>query len=385
VGYEYDSLLNSSLSDLGGVLTNVDVAIQGLSSNQFYGINALGEANGDKLFRFTLSQLADISENAVQANQQVNGQLAARGSEFRSMNGFASTKPTFGNNTPSGVAGPNSDEEHGKSVEAWIRAYGSSGSKDQTGTFTAYDSSSWGTVIGVDKSFGNILVGLAGGYGHSSLDAGTAYNADVNSYQGSVYSTFGGESVFIDVALTYGVSDVEEESELYSNPAEYDADLFSFYVGGGYAFDLGEKIALTPEASLLSTFYSQDSYMRTSMLGEGQVQDWDTTSYQGSIGLSLATQHQLDWLNRGLAFIPEVRGYYIREFDTDPDNFTFMYNNTANSFAVRPRDENTFRVGFGFDMWSWKFQNAKLELDYDALFSDTYFENIVSGKLSFRF
>jgi hypothetical protein len=103
VSYVYNSLTNSSLSDLGSILTNVDAVILGMTNTEFYAINSTGEANGTESFRYTLSQMPDTSESSIQTSQKVNGQIAARGTEFRSMNGFASTKPQFAN-SPEGVA-----------------------------------------------------------------------------------------------------------------------------------------------------------------------------------------------------------------------------------------------------------------------------------------
>ena len=383
VDYEYSSLTNSTLSDLGTILTNIDAVILGSSTTNFFEMNSLGAANGDKLFRFSLSQLPDVSESSFQISQQLNQQIAARGTEFRSMNGFASSKPKFGT-SPTGVAGPQNELDQEKTMQGWIRAYGGKGSKDASDKFSEYDTSSWGTVIGVDKSFGKLLVGLAGGYARTDLDAGTAYNADVDTYHGSIYSTYGGESFFLDLALTYGWSSTDEENDV--TEGSFDSSLYSAYIGAGYAFDIGNKISITPEASLLASYYDQEGYERTmGILGTGTVKEYDTQSYLGSIGVNLATQHQLDWLNRGIAFIPEVRAHYIHEFNADPDDFTYVIGGTPTPFAVRSRDENLFRFGFGFDMWSWKYANTKFEIDYDLLTSDTYFEQIVSGKATWRF
>ncbi|MDF7825075.1 autotransporter domain-containing protein [Pontiellaceae bacterium B12227] len=383
VGYKYNSLTNTTLADLGTILTNVDNTIIGLTNTEFFALNSLGEDNGDKLFRFSLSQIPDVSERSFQVSQQLNEQIAARGTEFRSMNGFASSKPKF-STSPTGVAGPQNELEEEKTMQGWVRAYGGTGSKDKTGSFAEYDTTSWGSVIGIDKSFGNLLIGLAGGYARTDLDAGTAYNADVDTYHGSVYSTFGGEDLFVDVALTYGWSSTDENNGM--SDASFDSSLYSAYIGAGYALDLGEKIALTPEASLLASYYDQEAYKRDmGSLGTGEIRDYDTTSFLGSIGVNLATQHQLDWLNRGIAYIPEVRAHYIHEFNADPDKFTYDLGGAAGTFAVRTRDEHLFRFGFGFDLWSWKYQNTKFEIDYDLLTSDTYFEQIVSGKATWRF
>lgn len=381
----YNSLTNTTLNDIdANVLAYLDNLFQSTNVN-FYDLNAQGEEDGDKMVRYGVSQMPDSSEAAFQVSQQLNEQLAARGTEFRSMNGFASTKPNF-KTGPAGVAGPQNGIEEEKTMQGWVRFYGGKGSRDKSGNFAEYDTTAWGSVIGVDKSFGNLLIGLAGGYAHTDLDADASYQAKINTYHGSLYSTFGGESLFIDMALTLGWTTTEEESNLLTQEGEFDSQLYSLYLGAGYAFDLGEKLSLTPEASLLASFYDQEEYDRSIVGGAlGTVGAYDTSSYLGSLGVNLATQHQIDWLNRGIAYIPEVRAHYIHEFNADPDDFNYTIGGNPGVFAVRPRDESLFRLGIGFDLWSWKVQSAKFEIDYDALLSDTYREHIVSGKATFRF
>ena len=43
------------------------------------------------------------------------------------------------------------------------------------------------------------------------------------------------------------------------------------------------------------------------------------------------------------------------------------------------------RFGVGVDVWSWKYRNTKLEVDYDALIASEYTQNVISGKITVRF
>lgn len=324
------------------------------------------------------TQMPDTAESSIHLSQQINRQIAARGTEYRSMNEFAASAPAVGSTASLfGAAGPRNDEK--KDVQGWIRIYGGSASRDTSGDFSAYDSGNWGTLIGLDKSFGNMLVGLAGGYARADLDS-NSYDANIDTYYGSLYSTYGGEHLFIDLALTYGVADTKE-SNADMEDATFKSDLISLYAGTGWGFEIADKILLTPDASLLLTDYAQDAYKRTA----GTIQDYDTTSLQGALGVNISTVHQLDWLSQGLAFIPELRFHYIHEFETDPEFFNYTIGGVTDSFGVRPRVENMAHIGLGFDVWSWEHQNTKLEIDYDGLFADSYSEQIVSGKITFHF
>lgn len=320
------------------------------------------------------THMPDTPESSIHLSRQINQQIAARGTEYRSMNEFAASTL---NTHPVGAVGPAGNEE--KKIQGWVRVYGGVADRDASGDFAAYDSDTWGTLVGIDKSFGNLLIGLAGGYARADL-ASESDDTNINTYYGSLYSTIGGESLFIDLAMTYGMADTEE-SNVSMDDAEFNSDLISLYAGTGWRFKIADKISLTPDASLLMTYYAQDGYTLTS----GTIDEYETTSFQGALGLNVSTIHQIDWLSQGLAFIPELRLDYIHEFEANPDHFNYTVGGITDSFAVRPRVENMARIGLGVDVWNWEYQNTKFEVDYDGLFADGYSEQIFSGKITFRF
>jgi hypothetical protein len=394
--YQYKSLTESQLlMDIDNdLLTEVDALISDTnitSETQFYSLNAGGEERGEKIFRYSLTQLPDVPEATFQVSQQVNQQIAARGSEFRTMNGFASNTPQFGNPyQPQGAAGPVNKADEERTLQGWVRAYGSFGDRDATEQFASYDVGSWGSVIGVDKNFGNLLVGLAGGFARTDIDAGDSYDASIESYHGSIYATVGGERVFVDLAGTYGWAETKEQSTSIDGN-KFDSDVYSAYIGTGIRFDLKEKISITPEASFLASFYNQQSFDRnSSVMNTQMIDEYSTESYLGSLGVNISTIHQLDWLNQGVAFIPEIRTHWLHEFNADQEDFSYQTQVSDGSyktyyFGVRAREEDLFLLGCGFDIWSWKYQNSKFELDYDGIYSSDYHEHIFSGKVTFRF
>lgn len=307
------------------------------------------------------TQLPDTSESAISLSRLINRQLAARGTEYRSMNEFD----------------PNQNE---KTIQSWVRAYAGSADRDASAGVSGYDSDNLGALIGIDKRFGNLLVGLAGGYARADLES-DSYDTNIDTFYGSLYSTAGGDNLFIDLALTYGATDTKESNSTLEEDAAFDSDLLCLYAGSGWRFEIADKILLTPDASLLLTYYGQNAYARST----GMIAEYDTTSLQGAIGINASTVHQVDWLSQGLAFIPELRLHYIHEFQTDQDDFTFTTGGSTDSYAVRPLVENMAHIGIGFDVWNWNYQNTKFEVDYDGLFASDYSEQILSGKITVRF
>jgi hypothetical protein len=388
VTHDFDSMTNkSSLAGINhSVLTNMDAAIRMMGTTNFYKLNAIGEPAVAELARYSVSQMPDTANTSFQVQNELAGQYAARGTEFRSLNGYASTKPSFLQNAkPQGVAGYNDDDS--KNLQGWIRGYGALGDRDATGNYTSYDSTVWGTVVGLDKSFGQLLVGIAGGYAHTEID-GNAYNATADTGHASVYSTIGGESIFVDLAGTYALSRTDEQTG-GTDSGNFDSSSFSFYVGGGMRFDATERISITPEVSLLTSYYNQDSWIRSTPLltGPMMIDSYVAWSYLGSLGLNFATAHQIDWLNQGLALIPELRAHWLHEFNADLDEGRFTISGVPGSLPlfVRPLEEDLLRLGVGFDVWSLKMQNANFEVDYDAILASDYQNHILSGKINLKF
>ncbi|WP_372845930.1 autotransporter domain-containing protein [Pontiella sp.] len=386
--YGYDSVADE-LTDLGSMVTNIDAAIVGLTNTLFYSVNSLGADSGAKAIRYSIAQMPDAVESAYEINMMNTEQVAARNTEFRSMNGFASSQPVQAG--PTGAAGPDATPDE-STVKGWVRAYASMGDHDASGAFAAYDVGTYGTVIGVDKSFGNLLLGLAGGYARSDLDS-DAYDADVDTWHGTAYATYGWESVYVDLAGTYGHSDIDESSSisgsLVDSSSGFGADIVSGYIAAGKRFDLKETLSLVPQASFLGTYYSQDEFVREGPIygdsGSATYKDYDSWSGLLSLGASLSTMHQIDWLNQGVAFIPEVRAFWLHEFNAEQDDMdVFLYGNLE-SFGVRAREEDLLRIGLGFDIWSWKHQNSKFEIDYDGILAPDYREHVFSGKITYSF
>jgi outer membrane autotransporter protein len=379
IDFEYKSLTNGGLSDLGtDLLTDLDELVTNstfVNSKKFYMLNDLDQNDGEQLLRYTVTQMPDVADAAFQVQQQVSEQIAARGTEFRSMNGFASSKPTFGMTSPMGAAGPAEKENN---MQGWIRAYGSFAERDAGDTFTDYESDVYGTVIGIDKSFGSLLVGLAGGYASGDIDAGSTYEAEVDTYHGTLYSTIGGKSSYVDLAFTYGINKIEADNILTDE--KFDSHTASGYIGAGKSFNVKEKIKFTPEASILLSYYTQEEYDR--FIGV-TVEEYDEWSYLGSLGASIASTHQIDWLSLAMAVVPELRLHWLHEFNPDLEDFSYV--GTDQTFGVRSREEDLLKVGVGFDMWSWKRQNIKFELDYDGIFGSDYEQHVVSGKVTVNF
>ncbi len=377
--WEYNSLESRTNTTYKGLNANLLAVADGVITSDtnglFHAMNSLGDEVGTQSLRYSLSQAPDVADTAFQINRGISGQLATRSSDFRAQNGFASTQTA-----PAGVAGPTSD----KGMQGWIRAYAITGDRGVDGTFSKSESSAFGTIVGVDKSFGNLLIGLSGGYGSSDIEGESTYETDTDIYHGSIYSTVAGETTFLDLSLTYAQMETEE---LGLRSGSFDAMNLSGYLGAGKVFKLSDRLTITPEASMLASLYDQEAYTGTSIFGQMAVAAYDEMSYLGSIGASFSTMQSIEVLNQGIAYSPELRLHWQHEFNSEVDNgsYTVAGATGPQPLYVRAREEDFLRVGLGIDMWHWRYQNTKFEFDYDGLFSDDSDQHTISGKIAVQF
>jgi hypothetical protein len=378
ISYQYQPL-NGFVT---GISSNLNEEVR-TNSTLFSQLNSLSEANGSKLIRFTETQSSDNADISMQTQQQVANVIAQRSNEVRGKSGFANTTNKLP--LPKGVAGPSQENTQ---MQGWIRGYQASSSRDETSLFTGYDADTSGTVIGIDKRYGTLLIGLSAGTASSQIDGGTTYGSSIDFTQLGVYASIGSEKSYFDFAFTQADIDHDVNNRILSNVKEsYSASLNSFYVGAGRSIQLSERIKITPEASLLISTYDQDAYQRSGVYAGDtkQIASYSADSQLLTLGATLSTKNQIDWFNRGLAIIPELRFHWLRELNPDLDDMRYTSSLGSSTLSLRSREENLFKMGVGLDFWSWHFYTTKFQLDYDLTTGESYQEHLVSGKVSLSF
>ena len=378
VSYQYQPL-NGYVS---GISSNLNEEVR-TNNTIFSQLNSLSAFKGSQLIRFTETQTSDNADISIQNQQQVANVIAQRSSEVRAKNGFASAKKQL--RLPYGLAGPSQPNIQ---MQGWIRGYKSSTSRDETSLFTGYDADTSGTIIGIDKRYGRLLIGLSAGITSSQINGGTTYGSSIDSTQMGIYASIGSEKSYFDFAYTQSDMDHEVNNRVLSNVNEtYSATLNSFYVGVGQSIHLNKRFKITPEASLLISTYDQDAYQRSGVYAGDtkQIASYSTDSQMLSLGATLSTKNQINWSNRGLTMIPEFRFHWLRELNPDLEDMRYTSSLGSDTLSIRSREENLFKMGVGLDFWSWHFDKTKFQLNYDLTTGESYQEHLVSGKINLSF
>lgn len=378
--YGYYSITNNQrLADLGEqLLLSLDGSIS--NGQHFARINALGSEDGAALIRYNETQVPDIADTILANQSFIHEQITARTTEIRSRTGFASLHST--GLKPEGIAAPSLPET--TRLQGWIRGYGAFGSRDQSGHYNAYDTTYYGSVIGLDKQIGSLLIGIAGGTSSLDIDSGSTYASDSTGFHGSLYSAWQNQNRFIDLSISK--TELESDVSNLLTTDQFNADAWSVSIGTGQEFMIEDRLSWLPSISYQHTQYNQDAYIHNG-LNPKRLNAYDSSSDQISIGMTLATHRQIEWFNRRLAMIPEIRLRWRHELNASLEASTFSYinGNGTGSIRFRPREENLFTCGLGIDFWSWHHYSTKFEFDYDHTWANDFSEYVFSGKVTFQF
>ncbi len=359
----------SQLALVSGEIDALSVQGNAMAVDQ---INILGRMSGSQ-------QNAQLTQRYAQGspNYQHNQTLIGGRNQVLSQSRHFQSSARSASEAPSGPAGPHRRDQ---GLRGWIRGYGGRSDYEGTSSFSGYEQNVYGTIIGVDKAYGNVLLGAAGGYGRSDLAQDNQDSSDAKTGYGVLYASLGTVDWFGDLSVGYGQSRVETRSgTLLGGSGSFTADNFAFYMGGGKEIRLPGNggAALTPEAALMAGYYGQPEYADGLM----RVDEYDHWSCQSRIGAALAVERR--WGNIGIK--PELRTCWLHEFNADPDRigYTLIGGTGRYSFGVQAPVEDLLEVGLGLGIALG--DRLELALDVDAQYGDLYTALQAGGRIAYGF
>ncbi|MBN2161790.1 MAG: autotransporter domain-containing protein [Pontiellaceae bacterium] len=316
-------------------------------------------------------------QTALQGMRAAVGQSISRGSEFRDQMRL----------TPPGPRGP----EQNNRMRGWTKYYGQYLSHDEEGMNPGYDTILHGGVVGIDTSFGNLLIGFSGGSSHSRITQDTDAQSDTDAYHGNLYSTYGFERGFIDAGVAYGTGSTDTRTTTpFRLDGNFDSEMTSTYLGAGY--DLTDRrgtTIFTPEASVQYATYNQEAYTeQSSSAVPRHIKEFDADSLLTTIGLNISMLNQEAM--ETFAYKLDLRLHWMHEFNADPSalNFTLQNGGTVYPISGTGLDEDYYRIGIGsafFNTQYFKQKNVMLRIDFDELFGDGFNSHNLSAKVIYAF
>ena len=329
--------------------------------------------------------MPNIEGDPVEVSKAYNSGTVGKGNDYAAMqDALRSRTPA-----PSGEA-----IEVPETYQVWGRGYGSHINQDSTTGHFGYDATIAGGVLGMDKRFEKLMIGLGAGYARTMLNGNGGNDGDADTVHAVGYFSHNSENLYFDASVNYAFNDVSTEGiDSLGYEGDYNAQTLGFALGTGYGMSFfKDKWLFTPEASYLGTFYSRESYTEKSSLDtpfpDKAYDSYDEWSHLTSIGATLSMIGVIESFKTELEYRPEVRAHWLHEFNADLENDSYvMAGGSGDSIAValQAREEDLVRLGAGIRISEWQNDTTEFGLDVDGAFGADYHNIMFSGRFMHRF
>ncbi|MDF7809139.1 autotransporter domain-containing protein [Pontiellaceae bacterium B12219] len=386
----YIQMLRSSLGNSAGFIPGSEMA---LISDEIDGLASAGNAAAENQLEVanTLNgaqlnaQMTQLYDQGAPTYMHVQGMLQGVANVRR--RGLL-PEPLW--SRPKGAEGPHryGRELYGRQSQMWIKGYGSFASRDADSGYSPFDQTVYGTILGVDKAWGDWLAGIAGGYGVSKIDQDNGDTSDASTGYGVLYAAYGTMEWFSDANISYGHSSIDTRSgTAFGSSADFGANQIGYYIGGGKEMAVGnEFVLLTPSIALQGSFYFQDAYTEGGNNAVPmKVDSFDYISMQSVLGIKAGSLHQ--YLK--FALMPEVRLNWIHEFNDEVDDVKYsLVGGTGNySFGTESPVADMLEAGLSLSSRHELEDDeiAELSLSLDGRMGDGYSALGVSFRALYEF
>jgi outer membrane autotransporter protein len=386
----YIQMLRNSLGNSAGFVPGSQLA---MISDEIDGLASAGNATAERQLDVanTLSsaqlsaQMTQLYDQGAPTYMHVQGMLQGVANVRR--RGLM-PEPLW--SKPKGAEGPHryGRELYGRQSQMWIKGYGSYASRDADSGYSPFDQTVYGTILGVDKAWGDWLAGIAGGYGVSKIDQDNGDTSDASTGYGVLYAAYGTMEWFSDANISYGHSSIDTHSgTAFGSSADFGANQVGYYIGGGKEMAFGnEFILLTPSAALQGSFYFQDAYTEGGNNAVPmQVDSYDYISMQSVLGIKAGSLHQY----MKFALMPEVRLNWIHEFNDEVDdmNYSLAGGSGNYTFGMESPVADMLELGLGLSSRHECEDDeiAELSLSLDGRMGDGYSALGISFRALYEF
>jgi uncharacterized protein with beta-barrel porin domain len=272
----------------------------------------------------------------------------------------------------------------------WFNGYGQWGDQEPDKGFTGFDYRVYGGTLGFDHAFNDKLVtGLSLGYSRADVDLDHHQgDGTIKTFTGSLYGSYFTKNAYVEGAVSYGRNWYDNDRLITIGAlqreasSDHDGDLFSAYLGGGYAFNV-EDWAIGPFASLRYIYLSEESFREKGADSLNlRVDHRKTDSLMSELGLRLARIFEIKYGS----LIPEVSAAWSYDFDIDDRVITASFEGSpgaAFSIDGQPVERNGAVVGAGLTFVHKSGFSTSLR--YRGEFRDKYRSHGVIGEVRFMF
>ncbi len=272
---------------------------------------------------------------------------------------------------------------NGANSGIWAQGFGTASDQGDRDGVAGYQANTGGFALGADTLVTDqARVGISFAYANSSSESQNT-EADIDSYQGSVYGSYDYGKWFSEGLAAFTYNKNSTDRTLFNGTiasADFDGQQYTAKVGGGYKIDVQGGLKVTPRASLKYTFVTTDSYSETGTAPHLNVDTADRNILKSSIGVDLA----YPIVDGGITYVPKINAAWMYDFIGDEQETTSEFASAAGTyFTTTGADvaQSSFRLGAGLDVMAQ--DNVTVSVDYNWDSKEDY--NSHTGSLKARF
>ncbi|QDU35290.1 Outer membrane protein B precursor [Poriferisphaera corsica] len=331
------SLQDAFDADLTGDAADVLDKFQDLSEEEL----------AEQLNKITPQQSLSTANAATETTSSIARSLTVR---TQTLNAGQAIAAADSDAYPLLFSGPTMRDEDG--YEFWTSAFGSFTEQDDDGSIPGYESKAAGTLVGLDRMTGNVLLGAAFGFAHADIDSNQSRGStDLDAFTLGAYFAWTDENFKFEGGSIYtlGLADYKRETAL-GRTAEADdvnSHTFTNYLGVSYDIVSNDKrLAFIPNAQIAYTYFTQEKYEESKAGALNlNVDSFDNDIVTATVGLKSIYQ-----ASDNLKLNAQIN--YKYDFANDAPTVTSTFQSVGSTpFSTTgiESDKNAIEFGTGFD------------------------------------
>lgn len=269
----------------------------------------------------------------------------------------------------------------------WIQGLGHFGSIDDSANAHGADYQSGGLVFGIDTTWHDYIVGLAGSYVHTHIDAFTG-DSDIDSFQTGAFARWQEDNIYLNTSIGLGIHNVDATrtiilgSSINTASSDYDSVNLSTALETGQHIKLDEATTFTPYAGIS---YSHNSREAFNEHGAGvarlNIDEQHENSLRSSLGLRLSRDLQT---NNHTVITPALNLAYIHEFLDDTAELEAGFAGVPNThFKVDGSKLNRNRLLIGLSATGQLSESTTLNISYGGEIAGSDDNHSVAATIKF--
>lgn len=296
------------------------------------------------------------------------------------------TLASTGNVEGTGVSGGDKARLDG----LWAKQYGGYIDQSTHDGIEGYNAWNTGTAVGLDHMFtDNLTIGASLGYAYGSVSSDeNSASAYIDSGEGTLYAAYQGQDhpCFVDAAGSFannwydGRRDINVGTINRIADSQYQGQQTGLYLDGGYKFDVGHNIVVTPLTSLQWTHLAMGSYTETNAGAlDLMVNRQSYNILESGLGAGISSKGTYSWGN----LTPEFHAKWLYDFVNDDMTVTSQFTGGGSSFVSTGANPARDAANIGSSL-SFDFKNdISLIAGVDTEIKDNFFG--VYGSVSLRY